>query len=137
MKREDAPVRARRCERMDGVVGGQSARRDASPHHAAATERGPPERCANRAAMERRPVLTDALCASEKSPLESDLHGAQLDEQRQLSPPPEKEAVFRSYATMRKTRATNQQNTPPPEGRAPFRLPAARNLPFMACHRWK
>ena len=52
-------------------------------------------------------------------------------------PPPEKEAVFRSYATMRKTRATNRQNTPPPEGHAPFRLPAARNLPFMACHRWK
>ena len=34
-----------------------------------------------------RPVLTDALCASEKSPLESDLHGAQAAEKRQLSPP--------------------------------------------------
>ena len=54
-----------------------------------------------------------------------------------IKPPPEKEAVFRSYATMRKTRATNRQNTPPSEGHAPFRLPAARNLPFMACHRWK
>ena len=34
----------------------------------------------------------------------------------------------------RKDFPTGSQNTTSTEGRAPFRLPAARNLPYMACH---
>ena len=39
VKREYAAAPARRCGWMDGAVGGQAARRDASPHHATARDR--------------------------------------------------------------------------------------------------
>ena len=57
------------------------------------------------------------------------------------APPPEIRH-FRSYATTRndtptrkrKNLPTGTQNTAPTEGPAPFRFPAARNLPFWTCH---
>ena len=118
------PTPARRCGWMDGAVGGQAARRDASPHHA--TARGGRR-------WKASPDGRTVCVRKEPTRIRFTRRAARRTEA--IKPPPEKEAVFRSYATMRKARATNRQNSPPSEGHAPLRLPAARNLPFMACNR--
>ena len=79
-----------------------------------------------------RPVLTDALCASEKSPLESDLHGAQLAEQRQLSPPPKKRQFFAVMPQCGRPAQRTGKTRPLRKGMRPSAFP-----PRGICRSWR